>query len=211
MQNKFVEIPANEISKSHRKPLYGIGINDADYLVHSVVDGIKSICPYYTKWSNMIERCYSEKYQVRQPTYKGCSVFGEWLTFSNFKKWMKTKKWEGMELDKDCIKPGNKVYCPEFCAFVSTKINKLLVSRGAARGKYPQGVYFHKHMNRLHVRVNYNKKTIHVGYFYNQNDASNAYIKAKVKIVMEAVSYQEDARVANGLKLHAELLLAGIS
>ena len=67
-----------------KKLVYGVGINDADYVVKKFetigyVNGkIKRklvwICPYYSAWTSMLVRCYSTKYQDRCPTYKGCSA-----------------------------------------------------------------------------------------------------------------------------------------
>ena len=75
--------------------VYGAGINDADYVVVKLgtieVNGVRKrkrvwYCPYYRVWTHMLERCYSDKYQDRKPTYKGCSVSEEWLRFSNFRQ-----------------------------------------------------------------------------------------------------------------------------
>lgn len=123
MQNQFVEIPSNNQSLANRKPVYGHGVNDADYVTCSTVNGKRVMCPIYRSWTNMLERCYGEKYQERRPTYIGCTVCNEWLTFSVFKSWMVTQDWTGKELDKDIRIKGNKTYSPETCCFVTTKEN----------------------------------------------------------------------------------------
>lgn len=75
----------------------GVGINDADYVVgkyESWYEGgkrkLKTLwqCPYYVKWHAMLNRCYNARYHKNKPTYIGCYVCEEWLTFSNFKAWM---------------------------------------------------------------------------------------------------------------------------
>ena len=53
----------------------------------------------------MLQRCYSPKNHAKNPTYIGCYVAKEWLTFSNFKAWMGSQQWQGMELDKGVISP----------------------------------------------------------------------------------------------------------
>lgn len=78
---------------SKKRYVYGIAYNDADYSVYKreYVDGkIKIIwtCPFYRKWKNMLKRCYSKKELEKHPTYLECLVCSEWLTFSNFKRWM---------------------------------------------------------------------------------------------------------------------------
>ena len=89
-----------------RKLIHGVGINDADYVVEkketiSHVNGKRKqkttwICPFYRAWKCMLTRCYSATYQERKPTYRGCSVSEEWLTFSNFKSWMEKQDFQGM-------------------------------------------------------------------------------------------------------------------
>src|SRR5690606_1832927 len=127
-----------------RKLVCGVGVNDADYAIQKFetigyVDGKQKQklvwgCPYYRTWANMIERCYSDKTQNKNPTYKGCSVSEEWLTFSVFKNWMEKQDWEGNQLDKDLLFEGNRLYSPETCVFVSPMVNKFIIDRGAARG-----------------------------------------------------------------------------
>ena len=65
----------------NRSLICGVGVNDANYATSG-----KRMCPFYRRWINMLERCYSEKFQEKNPTYRGCSVCEEWLTFSNFKR-----------------------------------------------------------------------------------------------------------------------------
>ena len=75
------------------KLVYGVGVNDSAQATKTMirVGGVqKQIwrCPYYGKWVNMLQRCYSELYHDKFPTYKDCTVCEEWKYFSKFKKWM---------------------------------------------------------------------------------------------------------------------------
>jgi hypothetical protein len=131
------------------KLIYGIGINDANYnVVVSKRFGKKMVkywtCPFYERWKNMLARCYSEKYQKLRSSYVGCLVCEDWLTFSNFRVWMASQDWEGKHLDKDIIKVGNKIYTPEFCAFVSQETNYFVLDSAKKRGDLPIGVAFRK-------------------------------------------------------------------
>ena len=64
----------------------------------------------------MLERCYSEKYHKRQPSYIDCLVSNRWLLLSNFVE--DFPKIEGcdrekfldgkLELDKDIKNDGKK-------------------------------------------------------------------------------------------------------
>lgn len=111
---------------SKRKPVFGVGINDADYDVR--------YCPYYSTWSDMLRRCYYEPYQKKYPTYVGCSVDETWKIFSRFKSWMEIQDWEGKQLDKDLLVGGNKVYSENTCIFINGAINTLLAARPSKSG-----------------------------------------------------------------------------
>jgi len=137
-----------EIRKKN-KLVCGVGINDADYEVQPIINGKRVMCPFYAKWVGMLERCYSEKFQNKWPTYIGCYVILDWIYFSNFKYWMQTQPWEGKHLDKDILFPGNKVYGPYTCVFVDQKVNMFLTDSGATRGQYPIGVYYHKESRKF--------------------------------------------------------------
>lgn len=181
----FAEIKADDRSlKSRGKKKFGVGINDADYFTQYNGD----ICPYYKKWSKMLERCYSPKWKKNKPTYAECLVCDEWLLFSAFKAWMITKDWQGKELDKDIINIGNKLYSPENCAFVSREIN-LLVQTYPNNGLL-QGVTYHKRDKIYCAKVSHNGKAQHLGNFNLEIDAHNAYKKAKYKIIKEAAMTQ---------------------
>lgn len=108
-----------------RKPkiIYGKGINDVNDYVN---DNKGYRCPFYERWVSMLKRCYSLSWLNKYPTYKGCSVCKEWLTFSNFKSWMEQQDWKGCDLDKDLLVKGNKVYSPETCCFIPKELNVSL-------------------------------------------------------------------------------------
>jgi len=112
------------------------------YTVKPTLNGKVQVCPYYACWNNMLVRCYSRSYLQRHPTYEGCSVEESWLTFSNFKAWMKQQDWKGKFLDKDILVLGNKVYSKDTCLFVSTAINNLLTDCRKSKGSCSLGVSF---------------------------------------------------------------------
>lgn len=207
MTNKFIEIPATKQSFSNRKPIYGIGINDANYITQPIIAGKKLTCPFYRKWTDMLKRCYSDKFKIEYPTYNDCLVCDEWLMFSNFKSWMQRQEWQGKELDKDIIIPRNKIYSPETCAFITSYLNGLLNDRAAERGKYPQGVSFNKRLGKFQSKVGDKCKQIHIGFYQTSKEASDVYIKSKVNIILKEAEKHEDNRVSSGLRLHGELLL----
>lgn len=200
---EFIKIPAGKKSVARRKSLYGAGINDADYMVCPKVDGKNSWCLYYRAWQGMIARCYSQKLQEKYPTYIGCSVVKEWLTFSNFRGWMEAQDWEGKQLDKDILISGNKVYGPDTCIFVSGKINSLLADSSASRGNYPQGVCFNKAMNKYQANCSVSGKKRHLGFFATINAAEFAYLNFKSDLIKETAN---DTEAESNPKLKAALL-----
>lgn len=60
----------------------------------------------------------------------------------NFRNWVLEQPcWEGLALDKDLILSGNQIYAPEYCAFVPTSINTLLLLGNRSNHKgHPIGV-----------------------------------------------------------------------
>jgi len=190
MPNKFIEIPASNKSIAKRKPLFGVGINDSDYIVAKISDKGKIVCPYYRVWASMISRCYSSKYQKNRPTYKGCAVTSDWLIFSNFKRWMMTQEWQDKVLDKDILVTGNKIYSKDMCIFVTNQINTLLVDCARSRGMWPLGVNYKKQTNKFMACCSVNGKSNHIGYFTTPEEASAAYRAFKYRLILSASKEQ---------------------
>ena len=106
-----------------RSLVHGVGIDDSDYFPETK--------PIRSKWASMIERCYAGKTK----NYSDVFVCDEWLTFSNFKKWMEKQDWKNKSLDKDVMIIGNKTYSPEGCCFIPREINSLITARISVHSK----------------------------------------------------------------------------
>ncbi len=194
-----------------KKLVYGAGINDADYAVRKTetigyVDGKRKgkpvwACHYYRIWADMLKRCYSAKYQERRPTYAGCRVSSEWLTFSNFKTWMVAQAWEGKQLDKDLLIDGNKLYSPDTCVFVTQAVNSFTTDSGASRGEWLIGVCWHKQSGKFHSSCSnpLTKKREHLGLFTSEQEAHEAWLKRKLELAHELAAIQEDPRIAKAM------------
>ena len=194
-----------------KKLVYGVGINDADYAVQEFetigyVDGKRKqklvwICPYYSAWRSMLARCYSAKVQGRRPTYVGCSVSHEWLTFSNFKAWMEKQDFEGKQLDKDMLFVGNKVYSAETCVFVTGAVNRFTTDSGASRGEWLIGVSWRKEANKFMSSCGnpFTKKRENLGYFTCELEAHKAWLKRKLELAYELAAIQTDQRISKAL------------
>ena len=138
--------------------------------------------------------------------YQDCSVCPEWRYFMDFRAWMMMQDWKGKQLDKDLLVPGNKIYSPDTCIFVTSQLNTLLNNRRNDRGEWPLGVSWHKQHKKFRATCGINGKSKHLGYFDTSEEASHAYIKAKYSHILNIASQQSDKRIANGLRKHAELL-----
>jgi len=136
----------------------------------------------YKNWVNMIERCFSQKYKNKNPTYRDCYLCEEWHNFQNFAKWFEEnfnpttmQRWH---LDKDILVKGNKVYSPETCCFVPREINNLLHDgKSNKKSNLPVGV--RKEGNRYSVRMNFDGKNKRIGVFDTAVKAGIAYQSAK--------------------------------
>lgn len=183
------------------RKVYGVGINDAGYVVQPTLGGIRAVCPYYNAWQHMLARCYSKVQQRKRPSYTGCSVVPEWHRFSEFKAWMEQQDWEGKELDKDILIPENKIYGPETCLFVEPLVNTFILDRAGDRGDYPLGVAWHAQRSKFVARISnpFTKKNQYLGLFDCPNEAHKAWLDAKIKLAELLSEEQDDLRVKSAL------------
>ncbi len=191
------------------KLVYGVGINDADYNINEYVtiDGKRKIawrCPFYRTWADMLKRCYSDKYQSKYPTYKGCSACDEWLIFSQFKAWMETQDWEGKHLDKDLLTEGNKLYSPNTCVFVTQTVNLFTNDNGNARGIFMIGVCWNKRDGNFQSQCSnpFTHKREYLGHFTDELEAHLAWKSRKHELacLLADSEYCTDPRLAEALR-----------
>ena len=180
---------------SNRKLVHGVGVNDANYSVTKTDNGRQTwMCPFYKRWKSMLKRCYSEKYHEKYPTYIDCTVFKEWLIFSNFKKWMESKDYIDKHLDKDLIEEGNKIYSPEKCLFLNQMVNKFMTSRKAARGELLLGVTWNKQRKKFHSQCKnpFTNKDGYLGLFTRELEAHKAWQKKKLEHAIDLSELHEN-------------------
>lgn len=179
------------------KLTYGVGYNSRG--THKTRVNDKITTAYYS-WSNMMQRCYSVKFQKKKPTYIGCAVTEEWHDFQNFADWFYSQEDgdKSYALDKDLLFPGNKVYSPDACVLIPQELNKLLSDRKASRGNLPQGVTFHIAGNKYMATISINARKEYLGSYHTPDEAHQVYKKAKEAYVKEkALEWQ--GRIADNV------------
>jgi hypothetical protein len=183
--------------------IHGVGVNDADYVTQineTYIDEngkskarVMWRCPYYSRWTLMLARCYNKNELVKGPSYEDKYVCDEWLTFSNFRSWMVQQKWKKeMHLDKDILVPANKVYSTETCCFVPEKVNALLVVSRNNLGEQPLGVTYNKKNRNYNAQVNsrdHINSSRHLGTFYTPLEAHHAWQIGKAAVIERTVNW----------------------
>lgn len=184
-----------------RKLILGYGLNDFDKSIF--VDGkhIKE----YIMWTNMLKRCYCEKYQLKRQTYIGCTVENHLLSFTNFYNFIRNVKGYDepqFQLDKDLLSINNKIYCRETICFVPKDINMFLVKRDASRGNNIIGTTCDKKDGKFLGHISIDGKFKSLGRFHTEIEAFNVYKEAKeqqAKVLAERWKDKIDERVYNAL------------
>ena len=143
----------------------------------------------------MIRRCYDPKHQEKYPTYKGCTVEDYLLNFQNMGKWIDENYYEvpgeKMQLDKDILCKGNKVYSRESCIFVPQRINLLFVKKDNARGEDPIGVDQLPSGNYQVTCNNRYGEQLYLGTYSTKEEAFQVYKQYKEKVIKEVIDSYE--------------------
>ncbi|AHK11595.1 hypothetical protein S140_188 [Shewanella sp. phage 1/40] len=187
--------------------IYGIGKVDIEYQTQ-IFSGkgkdrkLEWICPVYEAWKQMLRRVYSKKLHSSFPTYQDVSVCNDWLSLSKFKSWMDNQNYyhsvEGkLQLDKDFLLKGNRVYCPDYCCFVTRKVNSFLKGKPAFAEGLPVGVYRNKGKFAANCKDPFDRFSKHLGYFSTISEAEHVYLSTKRKYAYELANslYVTDDRV----------------
>ena len=173
------------VKDRHLPSVYGVGVIGDKYPTR--VNGVRT--KGYALWCHMLERCYSDSFKKRCPTYEDCEVCDKFKSYEYFYEWCHNQIGfdnEGWHLDKDLLVKGNKVYSEDSCIFIPQEINKVLVKREALRGEHLIGVCWNKKASAFVARVRKNKgKREHLGYFNTELEAFNVYKTAKESYLKE--------------------------
>ena len=152
------------------------------------VDGSTVVKKSYTTWEHMLRRCYATNTNLDK-TYKDCSVCPEWLCFENYEVWYDANYKEGFEVDKDLKYLGNRVYSPETCTFIPSRINSMVgfktfnSARKESNAGLPVGVSYHKRDDVYTAQCYDGDRLVSLGYHENPDEAFSAYREFKLKMI----------------------------
>lgn len=179
--------PRNKSSIAKRKPLFGVGVNDAHYTTQPIVNGKQIVDPAYRAWCGMLKRAYNLKFHEKQPTYVGVTVCEEWHSFSVFRTWWLDNHRDGFQCDKDLLAVGNREYSPWSCLYIPQWLNKLTIDSGASRGELPIGVSLYKPNGKYqsHCCNPITGKKHSLGYFNTPESAHEAWLKYKLELAAQ--------------------------
>lgn len=146
----------------------------------------------YERWIRMLQRCYDEVYQTKEPSYKGVTVDERWHRFDYFvedvpsirgyKELVKYQNIVDFEIDKDifALDDDNKVYDINQCCFVPKDINMLFRRKPSTNTSGYMGVSYYKSINKFKSALG--KK--YLGVFDSAKEAFDYYHKEKTKTLL---------------------------
>ena len=126
-------IKSGSIKDPYSPSVFGVGISGTKY--PPTINGVQT--KEYVLWKHMLERCYSDVYKKKQPTYEGCEVSDKFKSYTYFYEWCNKQMGfdnEYWQLDKDLLIKGNKVYSEDYCVFLPKEINLVLTKSNKTRG-----------------------------------------------------------------------------
>ena len=131
----------------------------------------------YIKWRDMMQRCYDKNVHKKyKPEYADKCVCEEWQNYANFKLWFDEHyvlcKSNQIDLDKDLLVQGNKIYSPETCVFLVHYQNTLFEGR--------KGDCIYQNENGQYL-INNKKSEI----FESYEDAFNIVIERRKKKILD--------------------------
>ena len=178
----------------YEKRVFGVGyLGEGEYKTKE--NG--KLTRVYDTWKSMLERCYSEKYHKKYPTYIVCEASNDFHNFQNFGEWDEDNYYEiegeRMCLDKDILVKHNKIYSPETCVFVPQTINTLFTKCDKSRGESVIGTSpfngkYRVQCNMINPKTGKSKNK-YLGLYETEKKAFEVYKYYKEKNIKEVADY----------------------
>ncbi|ALM62103.1 HNH endonuclease [Vibrio phage qdvp001] len=144
--------------------------------------------PSYEVWRGIIRRCYEKENETfRSYWSKGVEVCEEWLNFQVFSQWYYDQLEylpEGKyDVDKDLFGDG-KLYSPETCVLLPSKLNHYITNRKTCNVGYVK-----KGKNKITTTVSLLGRQIFIGDFEDQGNANKYYTVCR-NYIDKTLSYE---------------------
>lgn len=124
-----VTMHKNEVMRKRKQSTRSCGCYKEELRLDALTSHGVGNSPLYSVWWNMMQRCYNPKNKhYKSYGAKGVYVCERWHKVENFVRDMESSYKEGLHLDKDIKKKGNKCYCKECCLWVTPEDNHLFRS-----------------------------------------------------------------------------------
>lgn len=141
-------------------------------------------------YNNMHTRCTNSKYHKTSPQYKDCKICPEWQEDKNtFYEWVRQNYYtipgEQIDLDKDILAKGNKIYSPDTCIFAPHSINLLFES-------LTRKPIYKRKSKTYKMDINIDNQNITLGYFDTEEKAKKEYIKHKMSQILTKADYYKN-------------------
>lgn len=175
--NMFIK---KQIKSPYCKTVYGVGcLGEGIFTPND---------KWYQMWRSMLCRTiYTNNKSAN--CYSDISVCEEWHNYQNFARWCKDNYYEvndeKMNLDKDTLVKGNKIYSPDTCVFVPYRVNMIFVNNRGLRGDCPVGVSYDSSRDKFSAQCSTVDKYIHLGRYDSKNEAFYVYKTFKEKHMKE--------------------------
>lgn len=195
---KYSSIKTGSIKNPFHKSCKNIGyfgIGEYSYKEYGI-----EYCSYKA-WVGIIDRSFCKNLKTKHPTYINVTMCKEWECFQVFTKWYIENYPSHIsdikfQLDKDLLQQGieNKIYSPETCVFLPSKINLFMTNIRKNNTTGFTGVSYEKDTNKYRAIINdfETGKAIHLGRFSTPEEASQAYQTARAINAEKAKQYLRD-------------------
>lgn len=169
-------------------------------------------------WRHVLERTVADRDINR---YEDCEIVESWHCFQDFAEWaVEQKNAFGVEesgrlyhLDKDMVKEGNRLYCPEYCVFLPNEVNCFYTKKEIGNTGFAGVNYIRPGSKNAKdgyiARCHRGKVREYLGYYDTPEEAHAAYKIHKEKYAKElaakwagkiddrVIEYLENFRVKN--------------